>query len=159
MQKGLQNSLFIFFLVVLLLSGAHGLSKGDGGGISVREEGKKLGVTLGLKSSTGKCAVNGIHFSSLDYGDNEMFAFTTSLAPGTLNDVSLNTEGGEKLYVGWWTQYERATGQQVVEVAGGKALYLLLQPIQGALTPIATSGTQVPPPTVDINVGNVTKGE
>ena len=34
MQKDLRNPLFVFLLVALLLSGAHGLSKGDGGGIS-----------------------------------------------------------------------------------------------------------------------------
>jgi hypothetical protein len=34
MTKVLRNPLFIFLIAALLLSGAQGLSKGDGGGIS-----------------------------------------------------------------------------------------------------------------------------
>ena len=46
-----------------------------------------------------------------------------------------------------------------MEGAGGEAPTLELQPIQIASTPIVVSEIQVPPPIVDINVGNVTKGE
>ena len=88
-----------------------------GAGVSVREEGRKLGVTLSGRS--GKCAVDGACFSSLDYGNYETCTFTMG-AGGVLNVLSFETESNyDKLTVGG-TEYSGTTGPQGVVVSAGE---------------------------------------
>ena len=72
-------------------------------------------------SNTGKCAVDGNCFSSLDYGNYESCTFTI-IGGGMLNVVSFNTENNyDKLTVGG-TQYDGTTGPQGVVVSAGEEI-------------------------------------